>query len=338
MRRQHVPGPLVFTGDDVLGAQRLIDDLLPLACAVLRLDSSTALKITNLLRADLDLLAPVFDGAPARVASIVSLADHAHMSRSSLYAALPGLAEQATRCGIAVITLLAARGDLGDSFAWRLCEIDSPVGREAKGPGIVGSRQRLFGISLVGADVDFPAILITPTDHFDKPRLLSDVQRMLGDVLGIAAEIRRYAVYGDGSLLAHLGLSKAAVANRDLTPAFLATDLQVGSPGPAGWEQSLTLGDTSVGVDAVRRGFASAVVETNRGGPGSPDADSRRWRRVPSDELRRLIGVVAVDLDITIRPSLATYWISDDIRGGTSFTDASSWGPNQRVRTQPQPI
>jgi DNA-binding CsgD family transcriptional regulator len=315
MRRQLVPGPLRFAGADVGDARSLLDEVLPVAYAVLGLDDRTASKITGLLRADLDFLRPALDGEPQRVASIAELTQRAHMSRSSLYAELPSLALSATRCGVAAIELLALRGDFGDSFAWRLCQLDSPVGREAKGPGISDSRQRLFGISLIGADVDVPAILTTPpTNQLDQPQLLAEVGLMVSQVLGIANEIRRYAI-DERLLIAGFDLSKEEVTDRDLTSTLLAPEIQLG-PASGGWDQTISLGDTSLADDALMQGFASAIVETDEPLWSANALDSSGWHQVRPDTLRRLMGGASVDLDIEIRPSLVAYWVHAGPGGG----------------------
>ena len=303
MKRRHVPGPLVLTEADVIAAEALLDETFPhLHGGALGIDMSTSWMIRSLLRADLELLTPAVLGTERhRVSTVGQLAARGHVSRSSIYSA-SSLAPSMARCALALVTLLAARGDFGDATVWRACDLSSPVGRGANGPGIVGGRQQLFGISLAGGDVDVPAILATPTANLDKAGLRSELEQMVGAVLHVADEVRAYAESELLGLDAQRGLA--------VRPALLAPQLNVGTP-VLGWLYPIALGDTNLAQVAVRNGFASAVVEIEATPYGQ-----HGWRRIEPDRLARLLGLVgSVDLDISIQPSAVTYWVREAVEG-----------------------
>jgi hypothetical protein len=316
---------LVLTPEDVVAAQRLLATAIPLACGVVGLNANTASKITNLLRADYEYLRPILldDRSLQRDVIVTSpgerhvmttqqLAGEAHMSRAGLYRALESLTPSVEHCAVAFVMLLAARGDFCSATAWRICEVESPVGRDAAGPGIVGSRQRLFGVSLIGGDVDVPAILAAPSKDMGKPELVARLGQMLLVLQSTASRARRYPAEGDPSILATFGLPQRVLAEYDFMSTLLAPELHVSSLTDAGWERPLRIGNAQTTKLALQHGFASVVAESD----DNPYEAKQGWRQIKPEAfnvLASLSGIVG--LDLALRPSLVTYWMRVDAEG-----------------------
>lgn len=210
---------------------------------------------------------------------------------------------------MALVMLLAARGDFCSSTAWRICELQSPVGRDATGPGVVGARQRLFGLSLAGGDVDIPAILATPSENMGPPELTERLGDMLTVVQTVANKARLYAKEGDQSLLASLDLSRPMLAGYDLTSTLLAPELHVGLLSEAGWELPLRIGNAHTAKLALLHGFRAVLAESDN----QPYGGTNGWHQIKPAAMRNLLSLGGiVGLDIATRPSLVTYWMRVD--------------------------
>jgi hypothetical protein len=93
--------------------------------------------------------------------------------------------------------LLAARGEFCDSSLWILCELNSPVGRSARGPGINGQHQRLLAVALAGGDMMIPAIVATPTDEMTvnglgQTQLAAQLEHLVERLGYVADRIKAY--------------------------------------------------------------------------------------------------------------------------------------------------
>lgn len=317
-----MPGPLVLTPEDVVGAERLLATAAPLVCALVGLNANTASKVRNLLRADYEYLRPLLlDPAAVKrnliaaassdrpVMTTQQLAGEAHVSRTALYRTLESLTPSVEECAVALVMLLAARGDFCASTAWRICELESPIGRDATGPGIVGSRQRLFGLSIAGGDVDIPAILGAPSANMGAADLVQRLGEMLTVVQNVAKKAKLYADQGDPSVLASFELPRQMLAGSDTTATLLAPELHVGSLSDAGWELPLRIGNAQTAKLALRHGFANVLAESE----DHPYEGVNGWHQIKPEAMRNLLSLGGVvGLDIATRPSLVTYWMRVD--------------------------
>ncbi len=310
----------MFTAEDHANAARLLSAALPVIYEALGVSPSAAAKVSNLVQADMhhfgtsviaDQRAPGDSPASPQnrhVATLSQLAKDAHISRAGLYRA--ELAPDLELCALAVVIVLALRGDYSRTV-WRVCEIESPVGRDARGYGIVERRhqrrQKLLGVSLAGGDVDIPALLAPQAIGLDRPSLSSELEGMLRRLEVVTRILPLYTEQGDASLLRELGLPPGdplLAAPR----VFLMPALHAGMPTSAGWSSTLY-----GGIDAARQasehGFPVAVAEAASNGGPFKDGP-QRWKQVPPATLRQLAALGAgVNLDTPIRPSLVTYWM-----------------------------
>lgn len=329
MRERHVPGPLVVTAQDPTPALDSLSRAMPLVREVVGLSSSTATVLANLLRSQSEYLTRVLFGPDASlglspadpgsrwpIATVQDLASGAHLSRSSLYRMVTELRPIIEECAVALVTLLGARGDFARTV-WRICELDSPVGRDASGPGVVGGRQRLFGVSLAGGDVDVPAIVRPPADEMATEDVLRELDEMLETVSRVRDRLRIYAA-ATRPELTNLGIDRSTLTDHAPKSVLLMPGITVGGFTPVmtsgrrghPWRWSPVFGGANFTRAARLRGFDHAVAETD-------ESPSSGWSQIRPDVLRRLSGLgVLVDLDIALQPSSVSYWVrQDDLAG-----------------------
>jgi hypothetical protein len=311
MRQQHVPGPVLFTPEDLADARRLLAVALPVVYNAFDVGSSAASKVSALVQADADrfgasVVAEQRSTSDARVATISQLAEDAHISRAGFYRAQLDL--DLELCAVALVTLLALRGDFSRT-AWRVCELESPVGRDATGGGIIERgrqrRQKLLGVSLAGGDVDIPTILTPEPTELDQRGLSSTLEHMLRRLQVVVRRLITYANHGDQSLLSALGVHGDPLLS--IPRVFLMPAVHVGASTSAGWESTL-YGGLAAARHAYTHGFPVAVVEAE-GGDAPFTGGSQGWMQVAPGTLRQLAALGAgVNLDTPLRPSLVTYW------------------------------
>lgn len=305
IRTRHVPGPLVTQHDDVAATRALLEDVMPTVCAIVGVSDEVQAKITSLLRSDAQYVENVIAG-PGRTRPVMTvhrLAKHAALSRPSLYRDLPALSRASEELAIALVLVLAARGDYCDATVWQVCELDTQVGRDASGPGIVGGRQRLFGIALAGGDVVVPAILQTPVADMLEVDFVSELDTMLESVATVISKTRQFARSSNGQLLARVGITPSTIDRYAPESTLLGTELHLGRRAPAGWESPTRVTGSAIAKVAFNHGFRHVVYQTDR----SLD-DELEWMLIRAPALREIAGRVAVSgFDLAIRPSRVSY-------------------------------
>ncbi|MEA2184253.1 MAG: hypothetical protein QOF69_3438 [Solirubrobacteraceae bacterium] len=311
MRNRHVPGPLLATPDDLDAAIGLLLDLMPVVCTIAGMDKNSEMKLTSLLRSDFKYLRPVF-GAPVKdrpVTTVQLLAKEANLGRAGIYRSLDVLAFHATECALALVMVLAARGAYCDSTVWQVCELDSPVGREASGPGIVGSRQRLFGLSLTGGDVEVPTILHAPKPSMNEAEFVLALDAMLEALERMNRKIDAYASENDKQRLDRIGMTASELASYDRMGTLVGSELHLGPLTDGGWEGPVQVGTSEAVEVAVNRGFERVVLECN----DDPYQGSDEWVQIRPFMLRKLAGLApTIGLDVGFRPSRVTYLMHND--------------------------
>jgi hypothetical protein len=207
--------------------------------------------------------------------------------------------------------LLAARGDFCDSNLWIVCEFDSPVGRDAQGPGIHEHRQRLLSVALAGGDMMVPAVVLAPTEDMAmtdlvQSALAAQLQNVVARLRHVADRVKAYT--GEEKLQA-FGLTLPALAAYDPLSALLVPEIHVGPLTVGGWPAPVTLAVGDIASLAKERHFKYAVIESGE----QPYGAESRWTRVEPAHLRRLAGLICSSgLDIGFRPSSVAYWARND--------------------------
>jgi hypothetical protein len=297
---------------DIPEARRLLSAAVPLVGDLLGLDQARSRTLINFLDADFNsFVAPaILAGTRPRLVTGLGLANAAHCSRPMLYGHLDWLAEAAEDCGLGLLLLLAARGDFLEHTVWRISELDSPVGRAAKGAGIAdGSHlQRLLGPMLTGADMHVPGLLSPPGDeHLDERRLAHQLDGMIARIDNVAARVAAYADAADNNLLRRFALTDDALRAYTAPRTLLVPRLTVG-PQITGGRLTELGADIGTLMRTIKtRRFDNAIVETN------DDAYARRSRPdwIDSRLVSQLLAkAVTFRFDITVRAAEVSYAVT----------------------------
>ncbi len=284
----------------------MLEVALPLLCEIVHLAEGRSNTVISLVRGDFEAhLEPAFPQRPA-LTTIDRLAVASNCSRGMLYG--DWLAEAIEDCAVAFTMLLAARGDFLEHTVWRMCELDSPVGRSAKGPGIPDGQhvQRLFGPMLGGPDMHLPALLAPPPENLDSAALARQIGSMLARTDGIAEKVRNYAKTAVPDKLREFELTVDELRAYRPSQTILVPKLAIGPPLPAGWLGALSP-DTAVFVREMESlSFQRAVLEVDDDPYAGPEPVAWIDRRL----LRRLLGwAFTTALDIEVRPAEVSYCI-----------------------------
>lgn len=313
MRSRHVPGPYVLAREDVSAAHALVAQALPLIADVCGFDRNTEYKLQSLFRADYEYLKSVLaDGNPRKTMTLTELAARANVSRSSLYDKARELRVRLEECSVAITMLLSARGVFCDFSLWIACELASPVGRDARGPGIHGQRQDLIAIARAGGDMVMPAVVSTPSAQMAvsglaQTALATQLEDMLRPVIRVANSLTAY--HGSEKLGA-FGLTPSSIAD-ELLSTLLVPELHAGPRDGNDWSGPVNLDAESAANLAAKCGLEQSIVESD----DTPSGASG-WIKVQPARLRRLAGLVCSSgLDIAFRPSSVTYSIRIDSSG-----------------------
>jgi hypothetical protein len=311
MRRRYVSVPFELRPEDIPAATELLAQAVPIVFDALGFDETSRLKIQALLRSDLIYLEPfLLEPSSRRPAMTVSrLAKGANIARSNVYTHSGDLATKAQRCALALTMLLAARGDFCDASMWMVCELDSRVGRGSTSPGRVGSRQRLWGIALVGGDVMLPAFLAAPADEMDETRLAKALNHMLRELSRVAERLRSYAsTPAANGRLEVLGLTADDLLAYTAMNTILVPELHL-RPGPRPWLGPIALPRETAQTLVDDHGFGHAIVEISDDPYGCP----AEWKHLSWKALAELAPYVAhADLDLGFKPSSASYFFRRD--------------------------
>jgi hypothetical protein len=313
VRLSHVPGPLAITARDVQDAGRLLESAVPLVADIVGADPHIELRVATLLRSDAKYLEPhLLDPKRKRMSQTIDgLAKGAFTSRTSLYPHMGEVATWLEEFSIAFAILLAARGDYFDRTLWRLCEVDSPVGRGAQVPGMIGHVQRLIGIALSGGDMDLPVLLAAPGEDLDDAALAYQLGGMALRVAEVADKVRRYRTRADGAKLREFGLDPDALREFEPSRTLLGTALRAGPETRGGWLAPLYPGSPEMAQLARDAGFVHTVLETADGPPRSGEG----WTRLSQTLLNQIGARAAIfGLDVAVRGTQAAIYRRDDGR------------------------
>jgi hypothetical protein len=247
MRDTYVPGPCVFTAEDIDGATAPGRQALRIAMAALGLTDSDRERIERFLVGDYERHVASAIAARERPTTTASaLASLANLQRTGIYRHLERLAPLIEDCALAAVMLIDARGEFVGHTVWLVCHVESPVGRETKGTCITGTansrRQTLFGLAIAGGDMTLPAILTeVPSETLSTKELAHDLAGMLLRADAVAQKLREYAsALQDAGPLREFELTRAELANYTPPRALLCPALSVGpTVEPAGWRTSL---------------------------------------------------------------------------------------------------
>ena len=322
MRSRHVPGPYLLAPEDIAAAEQLLAEALPLIGAILGFDRNTQNKLESLFRSDYEYLESALTKylesavsetkATRKTMTLSGLASGANLARSSMYEQVAELRLRLEECAVALTFLLAVRGDFCDSNLWIVCDFDSPVGRDAHGPGIHAQRQRLVSLAGAGGDMVVPALLSTPTEKMQMSELVQDeFAHCLASMAGVLKRVaQRVKAFGDADKLHAFGITLPQLAAHAPLSTLLVPEVRVGPVEHNDWPTPVRLGGAGAARLAQSRVFQHMIVESDDMPYGSSG-----WTLSEPSYLRRLAGLVSASgLDIPFRPSSVAYWRRNDGR------------------------
>lgn len=320
VRRSQIPRPYALAAVDIAAARQLLKDALPVAFDVVGVDRNARPMIASLLSSDYGYLEPHLNeyadrdrGADPRrpVLTVSGLTAGAPMSRATFYARSEELLEKLQDCAVALGLLLAARGDFCDTTVLRAFELDALVGDEAKGPGILGRHQRLFGIAIASGDMTIPLFLAVPFENMNASLLLEELTRMIGRIRRVAGLVKDFAARTDGESLRTIDLSVEMLNAYNPMSALLVPQLRLGPiQAVGGWFTPLTVPRLSTTAVADDYGLQHTVWEIDSSRLYGRPHD---WTRIDPYELRRLFGYSRTfGLDLAAHEGHVAYWVRKD--------------------------
>jgi hypothetical protein len=310
--------PCVLTAQDISGARGAMTLAIQIAAHALGLGENDRLQLTSYLIGDYDTcVAPSLlakTGKPPKT-TVSDLAAAGNITRTGIYPQLERLAASLEDCALAIVMLLHARGDYVDHAVWMACYVDSPVGRGATGPCIIGSttkrRQRCYGLALAGGDMALAAILGIPANAMTGAELARGLAQMLARADRVAQRLREYAAGGAGTAeLEVFGLKPATLATYDPPSALLSTALPIGPVEPAaGWRRPITPEPDALIAHAGAAAPVHTVLEAN------VTATRTGWHTITARALQSMLAhATSIGLNVATRPALLRYDRSDDGR------------------------
>jgi hypothetical protein len=310
VRDRHVPTDLVLTEGDLLIALDEIGTVLPVVCEALRVPHARSILIENLVRGDFETyLQPALgESEVPKSATMREIGRAAHIGHSALYNMLDSLIFALESCALAIPLLLEARGEFVNHTVWYVTELDSPVGKEASGPGIVAGRQQLYGLARAGGDMCLPACLRAPAENIDKKQLTKAITDMLKRANDVTAALRVYARSQENGL-ATLDVDTGKLIEGTSGDTLLAPELHVGMSANGDWRTSIAPNAAAL-WEAVRPlGIARVVVESSVDHLAEPDG----WTRVPPERLEQMLPFASqMGLDTAVRASEVAYLLRRD--------------------------
>jgi hypothetical protein len=311
VRGRHVPNDLILTEQDIRGVLQSIGSVMPVVCDAIGLSEARSLVLENLVRADYEtyMLPALLRRSTPKGATITELVGAGHVGRTGVYESLDGLIEDLERCAIAIALLFEARGDFVKTTAWCLVDVSSPVGKAAKGPGIVGGRQHFYGLALVGGDMCLPACLRIPADGIDEKGLATEIAAMLKLAAEVALQLRDYARGGPVELVA-LGVDWQRLAAHRSSHTVLVPELHVGpARSERRWPTPLRPNAGALSEMLQSLPIDRLVVES----VDDPLEEPEAWDRIAADKLEKMLAFVPpMGLNTAIRPSDVTYLLRHD--------------------------
>jgi hypothetical protein len=312
--RQPITSALAITAEDLAPAWTLLETAMPVLLGGARTGKVVGGTVMNYLKADYQTyVRPAIERRRRPTCLFAeTLATNAAWSRTAMYDQLPDLVPQAEACAIALVMLLDLRQDFLGHRIWQLCELDSHVGRGAKGPGIPehGQFQRLFGLMLGGLDMHLPALVETPAsrqlDSAGAARQISSLIKRLGDT---QTALARSASAVRPEALQELETTTQGLMRYRAPADLLVPRLLIGADRGAGRFTALGPEPSDVPQILAQANLKRAVVEVDH----EPYRGSLPW--IDEILLNEYFGeAVGVRLDVSFRAASASYALTGDLQ------------------------